>query len=327
MEYDRKDAKQWTRETLHGYMVVTTTPFTADGDVNEAGIRTNIEHYLNLECVTSFYSGSLYTEPFSMSVEERMRVDRVVIDAVAGRVPVMLSASSNSIADSITLARHAQEVGADLCMLWPPQYGHRTRDGVLAFLLEVARSVDIGLCMYSTKLSDMGFYVDAGMLEQLAKEDNIAAVKEASMNPGTYLDTLLRVGESLTVSCPLEENWVLGRQMAGDRYSSPVLLGTSRPLYLETSARPYLSDFYEAAQKKDYDAIGRTLSDILAVAEALHSRYISRGEHNVSIVKSIMDLKGLAGGHVRPPLTASGAEVVLEAQEVLERAGLLDQSR
>jgi 4-hydroxy-tetrahydrodipicolinate synthase len=326
MKYDRKDAKEWVRDTLRGYMVVTTTPFTEDGEIDEASLRSNVEHYLGLECVRSFYTGSLYQEPFSMTIQERMRVDGIVIDAVAGRVPVMLSASTNCVNDSIHLAQHAQEIGADLVMLWPPQYGHRTRDGVLTFLQQVARSVDIGLCMYSTVLPDMGFYVDAGMLEILAAEHNICAVKEASLNPGTYLDTLQRVGERLTVSCPLEENWLLGRQMVGDKYAADVLIGTSRPLYLESAERPYLSTFYEASHKQEYALIGAALKDILEVANALHSRYISRGEHNVPIVKGIMDLLGLAGGPVRAPLVGASQESLDEAKETLRSAGLLPAS-
>lgn len=146
------------------------------------------------------------------------------------------------------------------------------------------------------------------------------------MTAGTYMDTLSRVGERLTVSCPVEEHWVMGRQMMGDRYAAPVLLGTSRPLYLETNTKPYLSNFYEAAATKDYDAIGAALREVLVVANALHGRYLVRGEHNVSIVKSIMDLKGLAGGHVRPPLSAASTDSVNEAAAILRRAGLLEES-
>lgn len=324
MKYDRKDAKEWVRETLHGYMVVTTTPFTSDGAVDETGIRSNIEHYLSLPCVESFYAGSLYQEPFSMTLDERMRVAGIIVDAIDGRVPVMLSASTNSVDESVLLANHAADIGADLCMLWPPNYGHRSREGVVDFIQQVARSTDIGLCTYSTKMSDMGFYVDAGMLEILAQEENICAVKEASMDPGTYLDTLQRVGDKLTVSCPVEEYWALGRQALGDKYAAPVLLGTSRPLYMESLEHPYLSTFFEASQKGDYAATGAALRDILELAHSLHSRYTSRGEHNISIVKAIMDLLGLAGGAVRAPLTPADPASVEEAAQILSAAGLLN---
>src|SRR3546814_1371855 len=53
-----------------------------------------------------------YTTLFR-SLEEHMRITDVCIEVTASRVPVIAGAGSNSTADAVMLASHAEEAGAD----------------------------------------------------------------------------------------------------------------------------------------------------------------------------------------------------------------------
>lgn len=326
VKYERCDAKQWARDNLRDYVVCLTTPFDPDLKIDETGLRRNVEYFVNLERIGGIYVGGLYQESMSMTVGEQKLVTEIVLDAVGGRLPVMVSASSPSVDVSIELARHAEGAGADLLMVWPPQLGYRTATGVMEYFRTISRSVDIGISLYATKMQDFGFYVDASMLEELAEEENICAVKEASFDLATYLATLERVGERLVVSCPLEEMWLYGRLMLGDRYAAPVLLGTSRPLYLQTPEQPYLGRFLDAVETGDLAKISTTLRELLYVANLIHNKYVTRGEHNVAIAKAASGMLGLASGGVRAPLSWPTEQELWDVRAVLSRARLIEHS-
>lgn len=145
------------------------------------------------------------------------------------------------------------------------------------------------------------------------------------MSIGTYLRTLRLLGDRIVVSCPLEEYWFTGRTLLGDRYAAPVLMGSSRPLYLNTAPRRLLEQFLDAADAGDVPAASAHLDAVLALAERLHNRYLQRGEHNVALTKAITGMIGMAAGPVRPPITMPSADELADARRALSEAALLPE--
>ena len=109
-----------------------------------------------------------------------MRLAEIVIEAAAGRAPVVVGVSDTSARNVVALARHAEASGADLVMVWPPYYGVRTRAGVLAFYEYVAARIGIGMVVYSTTLSELGFYLTPDMADELAAIDHVCAVQNTT---------------------------------------------------------------------------------------------------------------------------------------------------
>lgn len=322
MKYVRSQAKEWVRDSLRDYLVTTTTPLNADLGLDEEGLRRNVDHILRFKGARGIYIGSIYQEFWTLTLEERKRLAKVTIDAVNGRVPVVVGVNASCIADIVALALHAQESGADLVMVWPPTFGQRSPEGVLAYYRAIAEKLDIGMCVYASALSEIGFQLTAPMLLELAKIDNICAVKEASMSIATYLRTVELVGKKVSVSSPLEEYWLFGRLMQPAQ-APKFMLGTSRPLYLQTEKRPFLQDFLDAYTEQDMPSLNRALQNILSIANRLHNKYLQRGEHNVALTKAITGMFGMAAGPVRPPITMPSGEDIAEARSVLREAGLV----
>lgn len=320
--YDRADARAWARETLRGHIVTTTTPFLPDLSVDEPGLRTNVDQLLALPCVGGVYVNSVFQESPSLSPAERAQVCRIVVDQVAGRAPVVAVAHGSSVDEAVAMARGAQEAGASLVMIWPPTFGYRTPEGVLDYLRRVADAVDLGVCVYASGLAEFGFRLTPGMLRDLARIENLCAVKEASLSLGTYLETLHAVGDTLLVSCPLDEFWVAGR-LAAPSYTPDLLLGTSRPLYLETTRATYLTDLRAAVRARDAPAIEASLAQVVRVANRLHTRFLEGGTHNIALAKAVSGLRGLAAGPVRPPMSAPAPAVLADAETVLREANLV----
>jgi 4-hydroxy-tetrahydrodipicolinate synthase len=258
-----------------------------------------------------------------MTTPERKRVAEVVIESTAGRVPVIVGTSHTSVRDVLDLAQHAQAAGADLVMVWPPYYGPRTDDGMRAFYEYICERVDIGICIYSTTLAELGYILTPELVARLAEIENICAVKEASLNLNGYSAMMERVGHILAVSCPLEEYHLYGFTTFGPEVMPNFLLGSSRPLYMQNREHPHCADFFQAVERGDYDGARESLRRILKISQRLHSRYLTKGGHNVALTKYITGLFGMAAGPVRPPLSAPSREEMDEAVQVLMEAKLL----
>lgn len=324
MRYERGGAKRWVREELAGYLVTTLTPFRDDLSIDEKALQSNARKLLRHKAVTGLYVGSIYQEPTGLTIAERKRVTKLVIDAADG-APVVAGASANNLSDAIELAQAAEKDGADLIMVWAPTFGMRTDEGVYEFIKTVAQSVEIGVCLYSTTLPEFSFRLRPHIVAKLAELPNVVAVKEASLNAASYLEMLMVAGEKLVVSCPLEEYWLYGK-MLDLPGAANFLLGSSRPLYLETGRRQLLSEFLAAVDSRNFAESGRILTQILKVVGELHNAYLARGGHNVAITKAVVELMGLAGGRVRPPLSAASPEDVEYARKILSENGLLPPS-
>ncbi len=325
MRYARREAKAWARESLRDYVVTLTTPLHPDLSLDLDGLRRNVEYLLGFPRNRGIYVGSIYQEFWTLTLDERKRLAGAAIAAVAGRVPVVVGVSGNCAADVIDLARDAQDRGADIVMIWPPTFGQRSAPGVLDFYRGVISQLEVGVCVYASALSEIGFRLTPEMLEDLSNLENVCVVKEASMSIGTYLRTLRLLGDRIVVSCPLEEYWFTGRTLLGDRYAAPVLMGSSRPLYLNTAPRRLLEQFLDAADAGDVPAASAHLDAVLALAERLHNRYLQRGEHNVALTKAITGMIGMAAGPVRPPITMPSADELADARRALSEAALLPE--
>jgi 4-hydroxy-tetrahydrodipicolinate synthase len=320
----RADARSWARQSLRGYVVTMTTPFDEQLDVDEDALRRNVARVLTLPEVGGLYVGSVHQEFMSLTLEERKRVAEAVIAETDRRVPVMVNVTGNSTRDVAELADHAQGAGADLLMLWPPTFGHRTWNGVRAFFDEVLDGVEVPVCTYATGFSEHGFQLTPEMVEELCVHRQICAVKDASFNVAQYVAMLERVGSELVISCPAEEYWFYGYQLFGPASAAPVLLGTSRPLFLQNAERPILAEFFRAAVNGD-SAAPQQLRRILHIEHKLTGQFHAKGQHNVALVKALSALQGFDSGRTRPPIETLSADGLAPFRQVLDDAGLLAQ--
>src|SRR6516162_1539044 len=98
---------------LRGVLTALATPFTADGTIDEASLRILVNRSIAGGVHGVVACGS--TGEFStLSSSERRLVVEIVVDQVAGRVPVIAQTGATSTAEAVRLSRHAQSAGADV---------------------------------------------------------------------------------------------------------------------------------------------------------------------------------------------------------------------
>ena len=115
----------------------------------------------------------------TLSFEEHERVIATVVQLVNGRCKVLAGSGANSTAEALHLTRHAKSDGADFSLQVAPYYNKPTQEGLYRHFTTIADSCDIPIVIYNVP-GRSGVAVSAETIARLAKNHNVAGVKEAS---------------------------------------------------------------------------------------------------------------------------------------------------
>jgi len=166
---------------LRGVLTALATPFAEDGRLDEALLRGLVDRSIAGGVHGVVACGS--TGEFSaLSGDERRQVVEIVVDHVAGRVPVIAQTGATSTAEAIRLSRHAQAAGADVVMAVAPYYEPLTLGETRSYLRAVAGSVDIPVMLYNLPVAT-GVDLDPDTVGALAREvPNIRYIKNTTVD-------------------------------------------------------------------------------------------------------------------------------------------------
>jgi dihydrodipicolinate synthase/N-acetylneuraminate lyase len=191
---------------LSGVLPALVTPFSNDGtEVDVAGIDVLVENGLAAG-VAGFVPVGSTGEFTTLSVAERQLVVERVIEATAGRVPVIPGTGALSTAETIALSIHAERSGAAAVMIVPPWYGTLTWRELTAHFATVADRVSIPIMYYH--IPDVsGARLTIDQLRELRRVAGVTLFKDTSgdavamtelLQPGGDGPTLLNGWDTLT---------------------------------------------------------------------------------------------------------------------------------
>ncbi len=153
-----------------GVFPIAPTPFDADGDLDLAG-QARVVDFLIDAGVDGICILANYSEQFALTDDERDRLTVLILDRVAGRVPVIVTTSHYSSRVAAARSRRARELGARMVMLMPPYHGatiRATEEATVAFFRAVAGAVDIPLLIQDAPVS--GVALSPAVLARLARD-------------------------------------------------------------------------------------------------------------------------------------------------------------
>ena len=160
-----------------GAMVALITPFQ-DGEVDFQTLEELLEFQLENGIDAIVPCGTTGESP-TLSHPEHKKVIERVVKTVAGQVPVIAGAGSNSTAEAIELTAFSKKIGADATLQVDPYYNKPTQEGFYQHFKAVAEEVDLPVVLY-----DIPGRCGAGMtpdtVVRLAEIENIVAIKEAT---------------------------------------------------------------------------------------------------------------------------------------------------
>lgn len=125
---------------LFGTVVPIVTPLTDDDKIDVKSTERLVDHCLQggLQCL---YPCGTTGEMMYLTVEERKLVAEVVIQHTARRAPVFVHVGAWNLADTIELAKHAADAGAEGIGVVTPAFYRLSDQGLLDFYKEVCSSV------------------------------------------------------------------------------------------------------------------------------------------------------------------------------------------
>ena len=117
-----------SRTLFTGSITALVTPF-ANGAVDEAAFQRLVEWQVHEGSNGLVPCGTTGESP-TLSHPEHKRVVELTIEAAQHRVPVIAGAGSNSTAEAIELATHAEQAGADAILIVAPYYNKPSQEGI-----------------------------------------------------------------------------------------------------------------------------------------------------------------------------------------------------
>lgn len=180
---------------FRGSCVALITPFR-EGIFDVAAFRGLISWQIESGTAGLIPVGTTGESP-TLSHSEHKEVVEVCIAEAKGRVPVIAGAGSNSTAEAVDFARHAEGAGADAILVVTPYYNKPTQAGLLRHFNMVADAVSIPLVVYDIPGRSI-IAVNDDTLAQMAKHRNIVGIKDATADLArpTRLQTLIGNGFS-----------------------------------------------------------------------------------------------------------------------------------
>jgi N-acetylneuraminate lyase len=112
-----------------------------------------------------------------LSLADRKQVAERVVNANAGRVPVIVHVGCISTSDAVKLARHASEVGADAISSVPPIFYPCTPEGLFEHYRRIGGETDLPFYPYHHFMFGESMLADPEYPERLLSLPNIAGMK------------------------------------------------------------------------------------------------------------------------------------------------------
>ena len=287
-----------------GVWPVVPTVFTEEGDLDlESQKRV-------LDCMVDQGSDGLcilanYSEQFLLSDEERETLARLCLEHVAGRVPVIVTASHFSTRIVVERCRRAASLGGSMVMLMPPYHGSALKGTEAQTREQFARAAEAGLPIMVQDAPLSGVDLGVEFLARLARTiDGVGYFKIETPQTASKLRALIAAGGD-AIEGPFdgeEAITVLADLDAGATGTMPSAL-----------VPDLLKPIVEAHRAGDRDEAAAAYARVLPLIN-----YENR-QAGLRACKAAMQAGGvIRSDHVRAPLAPLAPEV---------RAGLMDLLR
>jgi len=183
---------------LRGCGTALVTPFHQDGSIDEAALRNLIAWQVESGIDFLIPCGTTGETP-TLSRDEWLRVIDTTVEVVAGRVPIMAGATSNSTQEAVEKAREvASRPGVNAILTASPYYNKPTQEGQYRHFKAIAEAVDKPIILYNVP-GRTSANIEPGTLARLSEVPNILGVKEASGNITQIAEVLHAVPENFLV--------------------------------------------------------------------------------------------------------------------------------
>jgi len=293
---------------FRGCGTALVTPFKQDGSIDETALRNLVAWQVESGIDFLVPCGTTGETP-TLSHDEWLQVIDITVEVVAGRVPIVAGATSNSTQDAVSKAKEvAARSGVDGILTASPYYNKPTQEGQYRHFRAIAEAVDKPIILYNVP-GRTGANIEPGTLARLAEVPNIAGVKEASGNISQMAEVCHAVPETFAV-------------LSGDdAVTLPLIaLGGVGIISVASNEIPReMSEMTRAALANDWES-----------ARRIHRKYLPLMlanfiESNPLPVKAVLAMMGRIEEVYRLPMLPMRRDTRSRLQKITAEAGLISK--
>jgi 4-hydroxy-tetrahydrodipicolinate synthase len=293
------------RTPFTGMGTALVTPFRTDGSVDEVAVRQLVKR--QVESGIHFVSPCGTTgEAPTLTHREKLRIVELVVDEVAGRVPVLAGAGGYDTREVIEFARELEKIGANGILSVTPYYNKPTQEGLYQHYKAIADSIALPIVLYNVP-GRTGVNIDVQTVVRLTEIPNIVGTKEASGN----------VIQMCEIYASVPEHFLL---LGGDDPLTVAVMaiGGRGIISVASNAAPAeMVQIMELAEKGDFAGARRLHTWLLPFIQ------VNFVESNPIPVKAAMAAMGLLEEVYRLPLVSPGAASREKIMRVLQQLKML----
>ena len=292
---------------LRGCGTALVTPFHQDGAIDDTALRNLVAWQVESGIDFLVPCGTTGETP-TLNHDEWLRVIDTTIEVVAGRVPIVAGATSNSTHEAVEKAKEvAARPGVDAILTASPYYNKPTQEGQYRHFKAIAEAVgDKPIILYNVP-GRTGSNLEPATLARLAEIPNIIGVKEACGNMTQIAEAINSVPETFLV-------------LSGDdAVTLPVIaLGGVGVISVASNEIPHeMATMTRAALNNDW-----------AAARSIHRKYLPLMQANFIEssplpVKAVLAMMGKIEENYRLPLLPMRRDTRSKLQRVITEVGLI----
>lgn len=168
------------RQRFHGIIPPMITPLTADLGLDVAGLERLVAHLLDGGVHGLFILGSCGEGPVLAPAVQRELIERTTA-LVAGRVPVLVGITDSCVSESLALAAHAADAGADAVVAAAPFYFPMSQDQLVRWAEGLAARLPLPMLFYNMPAM-VKISIEPESMRRLTQCQNIIGFKDSSFD-------------------------------------------------------------------------------------------------------------------------------------------------
>ncbi|MHA6793208.1 dihydrodipicolinate synthase family protein [Pseudonocardia bannensis] len=302
---------------LRGVIPAHLLPFTADLEIDEPNLRRHLRALLDIDGVTAITTNAHASEVATLTADEQRRQLDIVLDEVAGAVPVISGVYQDGTAKAARIAADAETAGADALLVFPSvvfEGGSQARpEMAFGHYAQIAAATSLPMIAFvypATSGLRLGTDAIVAICSQI---DNVVAIKEWSNDIVAYernLRALRALDKPIAVLSSFSRSLLASLVLGADG----VLSGHG------SVVADLHAELFAAVGKQDLAHARRVWDRIQPFAEACYADPFLDGHNRMKVALEL--LGRIDAAHVRPPLQAVTDTERDRLRVAVEQAGL-----
>lgn len=274
---------------LFGIIPPTTTPFTADGDLDHAAARAQVRWMLE-QGVHGIAAGGSTGEGHTLEVDELRRLIGATMEAAAGKVPVIAGIIVDSTRDAVRRGKAVAGLGVAALQVTPVHYLFRPDDAsMLRHFQVLAEQTGLPIIIYN--VVPWSYLSPALLIRIMHEVPGVIGVKQSAGD-------LKLVADLLAMARPEDRIFTAVDALL---YPSFALKAHGAIAAILSAAPRACVELWDAVQAGDHPRALDLHTRLLALWNAMV------GDNLPACTKFAQTLQGCPGGHPRAPMPPASA--------------------